>query len=783
MLQSLLLDEGWQFHQGDLPVTEPALKAPLYIQAKTERRRTGPAARNYDDGREDYQNNGLITHERWETVDLPHDYVIRQEPRAENNQTLGFFRQEKAWYRKHFTLDASDEGRRIVLYFEGVAVHCTVYVNGCYMLTNRCGYTSFEVDVTDVVDYDGADNVVAVEIDNSEHEGWWYEGAGIYRHVWLIKAESVSVDRYGVFVHPEKTGGEGSGGSLWRIPVDTTLRNDSYELQTVAVSCQVLDPQGILVAQCQDSVRLPAREKSSLHQCMSVKSPALWDVEKPCLYTLVTLLEREGELLERQENRFGFRTVRFDPEQGLILNGRQVKIKGVCCHQDYGLTGKAVPERVQRYRLELLRRMGANGYRTAHYPQHPYTMDVLDELGFLVMDETRWYESTPEGLSQLEMLVKRDRNHPSVILWSIGNEEPLHLKDTGRRIAQAMSHAVHKWDGTRPVTTAVSNDPIHSTVLETVDVIGVNYNLEQYDAIHEKYPQHPFVSSECCATGSTRGWYLDDCPSRGYLYGYDRDSTSWFRSRETTWKHIMARPWVAGGYQWAGIEHRGETVWPRLCSQSGAIDLYLQPKDAFYQNQSHWLDSPMVHLLPHWNHPHRLGESIRVVAYTNCPSVELYQDGVLLERKAVEPYGHAEWQVTYRPGRLVCRGYDGSGVLVCEDVVETTGQAVALRLRLESPGVRADGKDVAILTCDCVDAQGRHVPDAAPFVQLNTNGLGRVEATGSDVCDHLPVSCPDRQMRAGLLSVLVRAGRQKGMLAVYATAHGMRPARLEIPLL
>lgn len=246
MLQSLLLDEGWQFHQGDLPVTEPALKAPLYIQAKTERRRTGPAARNYDDGREDYQNNGLITHERWETVDLPHDYVIRQEPRAENNQTLGFFRQEKAWYRKHFTLDASDEGRRIVLYFEGVAVHCTVYVNGCYMLTNRCGYTSFEVDVTDVVDYDGADNVVAVEIDNSEHEGWWYEGAGIYRHVWLIKAESVSVDRYGVFVHPEKTGGEGSGGSLWRIPVDTTLRNDSYELQTVAVSCQVLDPQASL---------------------------------------------------------------------------------------------------------------------------------------------------------------------------------------------------------------------------------------------------------------------------------------------------------------------------------------------------------------------------------------------------------------------------------------------------------------------------------------------------------------------------------------------------------
>ena len=245
----------------------------------------------------------------------------------------------------------------------------------------------------------------------------------------------------------------------------------------------------------------------------------------------------------------------------------------------------------------------------------------------------------------------------------------------------------------------------------------------------------------------------------------------------------MARPWVSGGYQWAGIEHRGETVWPRLCSQSGAIDLYLNPKDAFYQNQSHWLDRPVVHLLPHWNHPQRVGEAVRVVAYTNCRWAELYQDGTLVEKREVEPHGHAEWQVIYRPGRLVCRGYDGSGAFVCEDVVETTGEAAALRLRLESPGVRADGTDVAILTCDCIDAQGRPVPDAAPFVHFDTNGLGRVEATGSDVCDHTPPSCPDRQMRAGLISVLVRAGGQKGKLQVYASAAGLTPARLEIPLL
>lgn len=747
----------------------------MYIEAKTARKRCGPAAREYIDQPESYNDTGLITHETWLPLSLPHDYIIGQEPKETNNNTLGFFTYENAWYRKHFSLDPSDEGRRISLYFEGVAVHCKVYVNGCYMLTNNCGYNSFEVDITDVVDFD-ASNTVAVYVDTSEHEGWWYEGAGIYRPVWLIKSEPVAVDLYGVYVHPEK-----QDGDLWRLPVDTTLRNDAFEARTASVLSVAYGPDGRETARAEDTINLPARGKATLYQHMSLSSPSLWDIETPNLYTLKTTVSVDGADVETQENRFGFRTIRFDKDAGFFLNGRNVKIQGVCCHQDYGLTGKAVPRRVQRYRLELLKEMGANGYRAAHYPHHAYTLDMLDELGFLVMSETRWYESTPEGMAQLDMLIKRDRNHPSVILWSAGNEEPLHLTRPGRRIAMAMLHRIRQLDSTRPVTTAVSHNPAASTVRDIVDVMGVNYNLTHFDAIHADCPDVPLLSSECAATSTTRGWYLADCPGRGYISAYDHDVNKSFLKRETTWKYIMERPWIAGGYQWAGIEHRGETVWPRLCSQAGALDLYLNRKDAFYQNQSHWTKAPMVHLLPHWNWQGYEGQPIRVVAYTNCQAVELFLDGQPLGQRDVEPFGHAEWLVPYAPGRLTAKAYR-DGACVCEDAVETTGEAVALRLKLERDGLLADGEDVAILTCDCVDAQGRHVPDANPMVRFYTNDKGVILGTGSDVCDHVPVTSHDRKMRAGLVSLVARTGTQPGGLVVTAEADGLLRAVLTIPL-
>jgi beta-galactosidase len=738
------------------------------MQSKTETALWGPAAFDYADG-------GARCLENWEAVDLPHDYIIRQEPKQANNNTLGYFDYHNAWYRRHVQIPESDRGRRLLLVFEGVATHAVVYVNGCLMQRNFCGYTSFTVDISDIVRF-GEKNVIAVHVIATEHEGWWYEGAGIYRHVWLVKTEPVAVDTWGVWVNPSR-----QDAHRWQVPVETTLVNSDLAAREANLVSSVISPEGKVVASATSQLVVPAKNTAVLQQSMSVADPLLWDTEKPHLYTLRTQVMVGGMPVDQQDTTFGFRTIRFDAEKGFFLNDKPVKIRGVCCHQDYGLTGKAMPDRVHHYRLRRLREMGANGYRTAHYPPAEATMDALDRLGFLVMDETRWFQSTPDGLAQLEMLLKRDRNHPSVIMWSVGNEEPLHKTDMGRRLLETLTAFVHRYDSSRPVTTAISHDPLHSPATGASELIGINYNLKQYDEIHARYPDKPVVAAECCAVGTTRGWYLPDDEKRGYLWAHDHAVGGFISDRRSTWRFVMERDWVCGEYQWAGIEHRGETVWPRLCSQSGALDLFLQPKDAYYQNQSHWTEQPMVHILPHWNHPGREGERLPVWVYSNADELELFQDGVSQGRIKPDRYEPGVWNLVYQPGELRAVAYR-QGRQVAQETVRTTGPAVVLRLRLEDENVRADGEDVAIVTCTCVDADGRTVPDAAPFIRFDTNGLGRILGTGSDVCDHRPVPEQDRQMRSGLCSVAVKAGFKPGTLRVYARAAGLDSASLAIEL-
>ena len=776
MREKIKFNTGWKFHEGDFDKIDFKVKGPVYTQSKTERVKAGPACYYYDDESDAfYYDKGPINPDYWESVDLPHDYIIEQEPDKCNNNTLGYYDYKNAWYRKRFCIEKGDENKRITLYFEGVAGQCDIYVNGCLMYRNFCGYTSFEVDITDVAFFD-KENVVAVYTDVSSHEGWWYEGGGIYRNVWLIKTDRVAVDLWGVYACPKFDNG------VWTVDVETTIINSDIRKRSVNIRTAIIDANGKKTAVSDDrTIVADEKDKAVINQHMLVRDPVLWDIDNPYLYSVETRIVCDSEEIDRVYTKFGFRTINFDAEKGFFLNGRNVKIKGVCCHQDYGLTGKAVPDNIYRYRIQLLKEMGANGYRTAHYPHAEATMDALDEMGFLVMDETRWFESTPEGKKQLEMLIKRDRNHPSVILWSVGNEEPLHLTEQGRRITESLKAVVKKLDSSRPVTTAVSNDPLNAKVLDIVDVIGVNYNLADYDKIHEMYPKVPFVSSECCATGTTRGWYQDNSKNRGYINAYDHDTDRWFLGRERTWKFIMEREWVSGCFQWAGIEHRGETVWPRMCSQSGALDLFLQKKDAFYQNKSHWTDEPMVHILPHWNHGGHEGEIIDVWAYTNCEELELFLDGKSLGKKEIEKYGHGEWKVEYKPGKLEVIGKT-DGKVVASDSVETTGRPVALRLTLENSVEYANGEDIAVVNCMCVDSDGRIVPDASPFVHFDTNCLGEIAGTGSDVSDHVPVNFPDRKMRAGLCAVAVKVGTKAGVLKVYASADGLEAGRIDINL-
>lgn len=772
---------NWKFHCGDIKLDRPVDKGSIYIQSKTERYKMGPAAIHYNDDPDNWEVAPNCPNETWETVMLPHDYVVWGTPDPKENNTLGYVKYDNAWYRKHFTIPKEDSDKRIVIEFNGCSGSSTVYLNGCLMKHNFCGYTSFEVDITDYVIY-GGENVLAVYINLEEFEGWWYEGGGIYRDVWLTKTDKIAVDTYGVYINPVRVSDE-----LWRAELEATLVSKSAIDEDADIVTEIIDKCGSTVAVAKASLSVPSQYKATVKYETEIRSPHLWDIDDPYIYEVKTTVYKNGAPCDEHFTRTGFRYYRCDANEGFFLNGRNVKIKGVCAHEDCGLLGKAVPANVHRYKMKLLKEMGANGYRTSHYQQNAAILDALDELGFIVLNEARWFASTEEGISQLEALVKRDRNRPSVFFWSLSNEEYYHATEQGGKISQTLMRALRRLDKTRPVTSAVNRGHEQATGLfDELDFIGVNYTWEIYELLHKKYPDKAILSSENGATGSSRGWYLPDRSDIAYLSAYDKDTTDRYKSREYTWKFISEREWMMGGYQWAGFEHRGETVWPRLCSQSGAIDLFLQKKDAFYQNRSHWSDEPNIHILPHWNIEVYDNEPVRVWAYTNCEEAELFLNGKSLGRKKVEKHTHVEWMVDYEPGKIEAIGYNG-GKIVASENHETAGKPERLVLRLENE-VRSN-IDVAIITCYAVDAEGRFVPNASPTVSFHTNKMGRIISTGSDICDHTPLGSPIRKMREGYISVAAGVAitggapvADGGVIEIYAHADGLQSARLKITI-
>lgn len=769
MREILDFDENWLFHRGDIQNDFPSTKGIAYIGAKTERYHMGPASKDYYAATDSYELCVEHKSELWQKVNLPHDFVIDGIPDKRYNNALGFLPYDNAWYLKRFRLENCDRNKRITLLFEGVATHATVYLNGCLMKHNFCGYNTFEVDITDVVKYD-AENALSVYVNTQSHEGWWYEGGGIYRHVKLIKTDLISVDLWGIYAKPIK----GENGE-WTVFTETTVRNDEFMRKSVRVEGEIYDCSGNVIATAKATAVIADKDKSTLKYSFTVKDPELWSPDSPVLYTMNAKVYCGKALRDESSVRFGFRYFRLDPDKGLFINDKHYKIKGLCGHADCGLMGKAVPDNIHRYKVRLMKEMGANGYRTSHYPQAEALMDALDENGFIVMDETRWFESTDEGKAQLEMLMKRDRNRPSVFFWSVGNEEPHHVTEEGRRICRSLMSLAHKLDDSRVIMTAVCHSPDKATVYDELEAIGINYNWNMYETVHKKYPDKAVFSSECCATGTTRGWYFDQDDNKAFLPAYDRDTSVDFKGREFTWKYLSQNEWLLGGYQWIAFEHRGEATWPRLCSQSGAIDLFLQKKDAFYQNKSHWTNQPMVHVLPHWNFRGMEGVPIRVVAYTNCSRLEMFLNGRSMGRKEIEAYGHGEWTVLYEPGCIEVIGYN-DGKAVASDRRITTGKAVKLALELDTPDVCANGKDIAIFSCYCVDENGLEVPDAEPVVAFTASGAGKVYSTGSDITEHDTIFKSVRKMRAGRIGVAVKMSKTAGELKLIATSENLLSA-------
>lgn len=781
------LDAGWRFafgHATDMEKDFGYGSTSSYAKITSFR---GPVRANFDDA-------------NWREVDLPHDWVPElpfvQEPASEELVDHGFkpvgrvFPQSSiGWYRRRFTLAKEDAGKRIAFDFDGVFRDCQVWLNGVLLGRHEGGYSPFGFDATDVA-RPGAENILTVRVDATQGEGWFYEGAGIYRHVWLVKTAPAHIPKWGVVV----TSRVEAGRAVLAIATDVT--NDADQAAAIALESQVVDPAGRTVATLmQSGVAIGPWKATVVRQTIALPDPVLWSIEKPALYRVVSTVRSAGRVIDVVTTRTGIRTIRFDADKGFFLNGRRVQIQGVCNHQDHAGVGAAVPDRLQRFRIERLKDMGVNAYRTSHNPPAPEILEAADELGMLVMDETRLFSSSDLSLEHLRALVRRDRNHPSVILWSIGNEEPEQDTARGNRIAKTMIREVKALDTTRPVTYA-SNSPAYSGINELVDVRGFNYWMDAIDKYHQEHPKLPLVGSEIASTVSTRGEYAVD-KDRGYLSAYDRHKPEWGELAQEWMSFFGARPWLAGGFVWTGFDYRGEPTpykWPCISSHFGIMDTCGFPKDLFWYYKAWWTTEPVLHLLPHWNWKGREGETIEVWAFTNADEVRLWLNGRDLGARKVERFGHAEWQVKFEPGRLEAVGYRG-GKELARAVVETTGAPSAVILKADRTTITADGRDLAIITVSAVDAQGRAVPVASNDVAFAIAGPGRIIGVGNgDPSSHeadtfVPTGSAaagwmrplaHRRLFNGLAQVLVQSTGTSGDIIVRGVSEALAGAPLTL---
>lgn len=723
--EKLLMDSGWKFHLGNEWGTG---EAPINLCVST-----GPARQNFNDT-------------SWASVNLPHDWAVslpfdRNAPGDHGYKPIGpkFPQNSIGWYRRTFTLNAADAGKRIWIEFGGVYRDSLVYVNGCLVGRQPRGYSSFRYDVTDISNYGGS-NTIAVRVNASQFEGWFYEGAGIYRHVWLVKTAPLAVAPDGTFIYSQFKENVPQGAA--EINVETTLANFQPNSADAEVDYEILDFSGKVTATMHANARIEPSGSQTLKQKILVSSPVLWSPETPQLYKLVTKVRAGSIIVDRTETEFGIRTLAFDPDKGFLLNGKPYVIKGTADHQDHAGVGVALPDGLQYFRIRTLKEMGSNAIRTAHNEPTEELLEACDHLGMLVLDESRTFASDAQDLDLLENQIRRDRNHVSVFLWSIGNEEPLQATPVGARVARTMQTMVHQLDPSRSVTFAeccVGNEFVG--VNTVIDVRGWNYHLgPTMDEYHAAHPKQPNIGTETASILTTRGIYAVD-KTRGYQSAYDdrenlpRDDTS---TAETWWRYYAERPWLSGGFAWTGFDYRGENDWPDAVSNYGIIDIAGFPKDDYYYYQSWWSQKPVLHLLPHWTWPGKDGQNIDVRCFSNLDEVELLLNGVSLGQKKVPKNSHLQWIVPYKSGTLLARGYK-NGKLQAEEKVETTGGAEAIKLTPDRTTINPDGEDVSIITVAVTDAKGRVVPVADNLINFEISGPGKIIGVGNgDPSSHEP---------------------------------------------
>ena len=763
--QTLLLDKGWRFHDGDVPFPTIMGHSWTYNAAKAGSAQ-GAAAAGYDDS-------------EWGDVSLPHDFVSFQPIVEDANVSQGYRKRGIVWYRNVLRFDKADDGLHIELQLDGIATNATVWFNGTLVDRNWSGYNSAYIDLTPYATFGEMLNSLVVRVDATAMEGWWYEGGGIYRDAWIVKRQPQHIVTDGVFAHPIK---DDNG---WHIPAEVTVNNIADDRHSVDILCDLLDSDGSVIHSARQTVDiLPLRDATATFDLAAPPSPRLWTTDAPNLYTVRTRLYSGAGLVDEVITTCGFRTQRFDADKGFFLNDQALKIKGVCIHQDHAGVGTAVPDGIIDFRLRRLKELGCNAIRFSHNAQSKALMDACDRYGFLVMAENRVFNPAPIHMAELQWLVRRDRNHPCVYLWSVFNEEPMQGTEAGYQMVRRMSEAVKELDTSRPVTAAM-NDGLFTplNVAHAVDVVGINYQQDQYDAFHAAHPAIPMFSSEDTSAFMSRGVYTTD-NDKHVCASYDDDAAPWGEKHRDAWKAIDSREFVAGTFVWTGFDYHGEPTpftWPSNSSVFGIMDLCGFAKTAFWIHQAQWIkDKPVLGLVPHWNWS--AGETIKVMACSNLDEVELIVNGKSAGKQAVDRYEMNRWEVPYAPGYIEVHGFKG-GKRVSTTRNETTGEPVALRLTYDRPRLKADGRDAQPLTIEAVDSKGRNVPLAQHMITYDVTGGAIIGLGNGDGNCLEPEKGDTRSLYNGYGQVIVQSLEgQAGNLLIRATAPGLKAAELTIPV-
>lgn len=774
--------EGWKFHLGNIEVLHPVKSgmAGGLTSSKDVEEGEWLKIAYFDECKIEEPDES-----QWESVDIPHDWCVEGNYRndfgkVKHHKSHGYLDGGVGFYRKTFQIKEEWLGRRIGLEFEGVFRNCTVWVNGFEIVHYESGYTGFWCELTDVLRYGReGNNVILVRVDARDYEGWWYEGAGIYRKVWLEVKEPLHIDRNGIFVATPEVKKESAV-----VRAKVRVFNENYEKQVYILRNEILSPDGLVLGCQEENLMVEGKECFESQWESSVHMPQLWSPENPALYQLVTRVIWNGEETETVVTEFGIKTAEFDAKRGFLLNGEPYLLKGTCNHQDFAGVGVALPDSLIEYKLKKLKEMGCNAYRSAHHPAAKKVLEICDHMGMLVVNENRKLDSTEKGIQELKELICSSRNHACIFIWSLENEEILEGTVMGERILRTLADISHKLDPYRPVTAAMNHGWNDGGYSDVVDVVGYNYGQREGQDVndHVLFPDRKSMGSESASYTLTRGEYENN-PEKGYCSEYGTNIPEWSCSVEKAWTDVLAHPELSGVFIWTGFDYRGEPTpyeWPNINSHFGVMDTCGFPKSSYHYLRAQWTQEPVLFLMPHWNWEGEEGIEKKVRIETNCEKVELILNGNSLGEKVCEKAGHIEWDVPYQPGKLEAVGYREENEIIHRSVY-TAKSPECIELLSEKQKCTANGEDTICVGVSLMDGEGHFAATEDRKIKFRIEGPAVILGVGNgDPSCHEPDKAEERTTFHGKCMVILQAKKEPGNIVLHAASENLKAAAIEL---